>query len=105
MHEMKVYTKEVQFWIFCRKRVGQSVHLTMAISHPSMGHSWILGIDLKKSFVQFYTNPGHFFTVGITGQLQTHDVSRIHPLDIIMFVLGRFMNSSIEPIRISAVVI
>ena len=46
-----------------------------------------------------------FLTVGITGQLQTHDVRRIHPLDIIMLVLGRFMNSSIEPIRISAEVI
>ena len=46
-----------------------------------------------------------FLTVGITGQLQTHDVSRIHPLDIIMFVLGRFINSSIEPISILAVVI
>ena len=60
MHEMKVYTKAVQFWIFCQKRVGQSVRWIMAISHPSMGRLWILVIDLKKSFVPFYTNPGHF---------------------------------------------
>ena len=46
-----------------------------------------------------------FLAVGMTGQLQTHDVSRIHLLDIIMFVLGRIMNSSSEPVRISAVVI
>ena len=44
-----------------------------------------------------------FLTVGITGQLQTQNVSRIHPLDIIMFVLGRFINSGIEAISILAV--
>ena len=40
----------------------------------------ILRLILHKS-------PG-FLTVGITGQHQTLDVSRIHPLDIIMFALG-----------------
>ena len=45
-----------------------------------------------------------FLTVGITGQLQTHDVSRIHPLDIIMFVLGRVKNSETEIISSLAVV-
>ena len=46
----------------------------------------ILRLILHKS-------PG-FLTVGIAGQYQTDDISRIHPLDIIMFALGWFRNQS-----------
>ena len=34
-----------------------------------------------------------FLTVGITGHCQAKNVSRIHPLDIIMLVLGLFSES------------
>ena len=50
----------------------------------------ILRLILHKS-------PG-FLTVGITGQHQALDESRIHPLDIIMFALGWSWNSGIAPI-------
>ena len=48
--------------------------------HPSYRVEEILRMILNKT-------PG-FWKIAITGQHQAEDQSRIHPLDIIMFVLG-----------------
>ena len=47
---------------------------------------------IKEILQQILHKSDEFVTVEITGKYKNFDVSKIHPLDIIMFILGEYSN-------------